>query len=96
MRCLAVSLIFAVVSTAAAAMCAPRDLTADFLAKEFDQVAHSMGIDANGNMMELYVSESGGTWTITVTMPTGVTCLAGSGTAFETAAKRPPDPGEDS
>ena len=42
-------------------------------------------------LVETFASAETGTWTITVTMPTGVTCLVASGQAFETASVALPD-----
>ncbi len=36
-----------------------------------------------GAVMEVFASSATGTWTITVTSPSGVTCLIASGQSFE-------------
>ena len=43
----------------------------------------SIGIAANNAVMEVFVNLEGGSWTITVTMTNGITCLVASGQAFE-------------
>ncbi|MGB0658681.1 MAG: hypothetical protein ACPGNV_00790 [Mangrovicoccus sp.] len=42
-----------------------------------------MGLGANNSVVEIFASDKTGTWTITVTMPNGTTCLIASGQAFE-------------
>jgi hypothetical protein len=43
--------------------------------------------------MELFASETSGTWTVTVTLPDGQMCLMASGSNFEALAA--PKPGSD-
>jgi hypothetical protein len=49
-----------------------------------------MGLGANNAVVEVFASEETGTWTITVTMPSGLTCLVASGQSFETLAEALP------
>lgn len=79
---------------AAAAGCAPREVVVDRLAERYGESRHAVGLGASGTMMELFAAPETGTWTITVTSARGITCLVGSGRAFETMAKAPPDAGE--
>jgi hypothetical protein len=53
-----------------------------------------MGLGANNAVVEVFASDASGSWTITVTMPNGLTCLVASGQAFETMADTPPAPGK--
>ena len=46
-------------------------------------------------MVEVFASRDTGTWTITVTRPSGLTCLVASGQAFETLAEALPGPEKD-
>ncbi len=63
--------------------CAERDKVIQRLNNKYGETVRSMGLGANNGMMEVYASEETGTWTITVTMPDGQTCLIASGQAFE-------------
>lgn len=63
--------------------CAERDKVVQRLNNTYGETVRSMGLGANNGMMEVYASEETGTWTITVTMPDGQTCLIASGQAFE-------------
>lgn len=52
------------------------------LAEGYGESRQSMGLGANNSLVEVFASE-GGSWTITVTAPNGITCLLASGQAFE-------------
>jgi len=67
-----------------AATCAERQTVIDKLADRYGERVQSMGLGANNGIVEVFASDETGTWTITVTMPNGITCLVASGQAFET------------
>jgi len=63
--------------------CGPREMVLQRLSEGFGEARQSMGLGANNAVVEVYASLETGTWTITVTMPGGMTCLVASGRAFE-------------
>ena len=69
--------------------CAPRDRVVESLTVTYGETRQSIGLAPNNGVIEVFASKSTGTWTITVTMPTGVTCLVASGQAFEAFAEAP-------
>jgi len=75
--------------------CAPRDEVVDRLAAKFGETRQSMGLGANNAVMEVFASPDSGSWTITVTMANGITCLVASGQAFEELAEALPPKGDD-
>lgn len=75
--------------------CAPRDAVVERLASKYGETRQSIGLGANNAMVEVFASDETGTWTITVTMPNGVTCLVASGQAFEELAEALPAAGND-
>ncbi|MEM8581408.1 MAG: hypothetical protein AAGA38_14460 [Pseudomonadota bacterium] len=76
--------------------CADRDKVIDRLNNTYGETVRSMGLGANNGMMEVYASEETGSWSITMTMPDGKTCLIASGQAFEGAINAPKVvPGDD-
>jgi hypothetical protein len=94
--------ILALVSAAAAgpavsqpAHCAPRDTVIQRLAEQYGETRRSVGLGANNQVIEVFAAEDTGTWTITVTSATGLTCLVASGMAFEALADALPGPGDD-
>lgn len=78
-------LILAPLPTQAQPQCAKHQAVADELASKYGEKRHSMGLAANSTVMELYASLETGTWTMTVTMPDGMTCLVAAGDNFKTA-----------
>jgi hypothetical protein len=77
------------------AQCAPRDRVVAVLGDTYGETRRSLGLAANSTVMELYASETSGTWTITVTLPSGLTCLVASGGNFQADAPDATVPGED-
>ncbi len=75
------------------ANCAPRDLVLERLASGFGETRQSIGLADNNAVVEVFASAASGSWTITVTLPTGLTCLVASGVAYETLAEALPPVG---
>ncbi|GGE40336.1 hypothetical protein GCM10011360_29970 [Primorskyibacter flagellatus] len=75
--------------------CAPRDVVLERLSAKFGETRQSIGLGPNNQMVEVFASRDTGTWTITVTRPSGLTCLVASGQAFETLAEALPKPEKD-
>jgi hypothetical protein len=74
--------------------CAPRSAVIERLATKYGETRQSIGLAAQGSVVEVFASIETGSWTITVTMPSGVTCLVASGQSFETLAETLPDEGD--
>lgn len=53
------------------------------LAERYGETRQSIGLAANNQVVEVFASDETGTWTITVTTTSGVTCLVAAGQAFE-------------
>ena len=75
--------------------CAPREMVVDRLAKKFGETRQSIGLGANNAVVEVFASDTSGSWTITVTSASGMTCLVASGQAYETMAEALPAEGND-
>lgn len=63
--------------------CAKRAAITEKLANKYGETRQSMGLGAINAVVEVFASKDSRTWTITVTMPTGLTCLVATGQAFE-------------
>lgn len=59
-------------------MCAPPDALAQKLGSEFGEAVTAEGVDAGGNLVQVYTSKNG-TWTIAVTLPGGPSCIVSTG-----------------
>lgn len=63
--------------------CGVRTAVVERLATKYGESRQSIGMAPQGRVVEVFASLETGTWTITVTMPNGVTCLVASGQSFE-------------
>ncbi len=66
--------------------CAPRADVLQRLTEAYGETRRGIGITRQGAVMELFASDQSGSWTITVTLPDGMTCLVASGQAYEQMA----------
>ncbi|MEE9426882.1 MAG: hypothetical protein V3V25_01920 [Paracoccaceae bacterium] len=80
---------------AQSARCADREIVVNRLAAKYGESRQSIGLGANNSVVEMFASVQTGTWTITVTMPTGQTCIVAAGRSFEALAEAPAIPGND-
>ncbi len=75
--------------------CSQRDAVVERLATKYGESRQSIGMAPKGRVVEVYASLETGTWTITVTMPNGITCLVASGQSFENLDEPVEAPGDD-
>lgn len=94
-RYLALALLAAGPAAAQGQNCGPRAQVVPYLAAQFGESVQSMGMAANGQVAEVWANTETGSWTFTVTLPTGMICLMASGTSFEHAPAAPAPMGED-
>lgn len=64
--------------------CAPRDVVVSRLGSSYGETRRSIGLGNNNSVVEVFASDTTGSWTITVTRVDGITCLVASGQAFDT------------
>lgn len=76
------------------AQCAERARIVERLATGFGETRRSLGLAANNAVMEVFASEETGSWTITVTLANGMTCLVASGQNFEAVSETLPAKGK--
>jgi hypothetical protein len=69
--------------------CAQRDMVIERLAERYGESRQSIGMAANNSVVEVFASLETGTWTITVTLPDGTTCMVASGQSFERLDEAP-------
>lgn len=74
-------------------LCAQRAQIVEHLSGRYGEEVQGMGLAPNNRIVEVFVSEETGTWTITVTSADGTMCLMAAGSYFE--AMRPVPAGED-
>jgi hypothetical protein len=74
--------------------CAPRDDVMSYLADKYGETRRSIGLAGQGAVMEMHAADATGTWTITMTLPDGVTCMIASGQGYETLTEELPAAGD--
>jgi hypothetical protein len=62
--------------------CGVRTDVVAHLDKKFGEQRNNMMLDARGNLVELFSNLDTGSWTLTVTIPDGPTCVLSSGESF--------------
>ncbi len=77
--------------------CGPRERVLGILAERYGETRQSIGLTDDGKVVEVFASNDSGTWTVIVTLPSGLACLVASGSSFELAGDdRLPAPGDPS
>lgn len=69
--------------------CAPREGVIERLTQTYGEKRQSIGLVGQDTMMEMFASTRTGSWTITVTLPDGMTCLVASGQGYKPIADAP-------
>jgi hypothetical protein len=78
----------------ASPQCGKRDIVVTQLTEKYGETRRGMGVANNNSVMEMFASDSSGSWTITVTMPDGRMCLVASGQGYEAMSEELPAKGE--
>lgn len=78
----------------AAEPCGPHAKVIELLARSYGEARQGIGLNGEQRVMEIFVNAKTGSWTITVTLPDGLTCLAATGEHFETIAAPLPAKGD--
>jgi len=68
--------------------CVSRETILQYLATKYSEEPVAIGIANNGGVIEVIASAGGGTWTIIITMPSGVSCLLATGRVWETVTPK--------
>lgn len=76
-------------AAAQAPICGPRGVVLQQLEQQFGEVPAGRGLTSEGAVLELLVSPAG-TWTLLMSLPNGLSCLAAAGELWESVA-RPED-----
>lgn len=82
MRAFILALLVSVTPAVAQQACAPHDVISGGLKAKYGETVQSRGLDGQGRLVEVYASDETGSWTITYTLPDGMTCLVASGSDF--------------
>ena len=53
------------------------------LEAKYHEAPAAVGLADNGALLEVFASKSGETWTVTVTMPNGISCMVATGQQWQ-------------
>ena len=67
----------------AAPQCDKRDAVLGILAEKYAEVRVAIGLGSNGGLVEVLSSKDGGTWSIIITSPKGMSCLVAAGESWQ-------------
>ncbi len=62
------------------------------LRARYDEAPVSLGLQSNGNVLQVFASARSGSWTIVSTSPSGLTCVIAAGRGWEAATPPSADP----
>ena len=72
--------------------CKPwRELAAE-LGRRYAERPVALGLQSNGNLLQVFASEATGTWTLVTMHPSGTACLIGAGDSWDISPKPNADP----
>lgn len=73
------AIFFGLPALAQGANCGDHDAIVERLAARYGEARQNVGLNQNDALVEIFASPETGTWTILVTMPTGMSCLVAAG-----------------
>ncbi|PUB16394.1 hypothetical protein [Yoonia sediminilitoris] len=71
--------------------CAAHEAVVERLADRYGESRKSIGLGSDNSVVEVFASDTTGSWTIVVTKPGGPTCLVAAGQSFQTVSDALPD-----
>lgn len=61
---------------------------AEQLDEKFNERPVAAGLQSNGNLVQLFVAEDTGTWSMVIVRPSGVGCLVSAGEGWQTVSHK--------
>ena len=80
---LCTALAFIVLSSQAHATCGERDVLVRLLEERYQERSVESGLGTGGNLIELFASERGETWTLVTVDPRGIACVIAVGNDWQ-------------
>ena len=91
------AIIAALVATSATAQntrpCFQREALIETLAAKYGEARQVVALDGQGRLIEIFANVKTGSWTLTVSLPSGLTCMMRSGLSFERVSEALPPEG---
>ncbi|MBX9720639.1 MAG: hypothetical protein K2X81_04540, partial [Candidatus Obscuribacterales bacterium] len=64
-------------------VCASRDMLLQSLQRDYSEAPSAIGVANDGNVLELFKTQDGKTWTLLMSMPDGTSCVVAAGEGWE-------------
>ena len=74
--------------------CAPRDAAIVNLAAKYGETRQTIGLGSGGSVVEMFANTESGGWTVLVTRPDGISCIAVHGQSFAIVSDPPTPEGD--
>ena len=84
-RLLGIILAASVAAPAFGQACSTRSEIISELAEKYGETVHGVGLRSSGSVLELFVSEKTGSWTIVITSSDGTSCAVDAGASWQDA-----------
>lgn len=65
---------------------------AETLGNRYGEAPVSLGLQSNGNVLQVFTSAESGSWTILSVAPSGIGCIVAAGKNWTTRAPQPAEP----
>jgi hypothetical protein len=72
--------------------CNSHDKLVELLQRNYTEAPSAMGLQANGHLLEVFMSKESGSWTIVSTRPDGVSCIIAAGQYWRELPDSPIEP----
>jgi hypothetical protein len=72
----------------AAPVCASDEAVSKELESRYGEVPVARGLASDGKLLQVFASEDGISWTVVLTRPDGVSCIAATGRFWQTVAEK--------
>lgn len=74
-------------SRAQQSLCLDREKLAETLVGRYSEKPVAAGLDSGGKLLEIFASGEGGSWTMAVTSPEGISCVIATGEQWLSGVK---------
>jgi hypothetical protein len=73
--------------------CNSHDKLVEMLGRGYAEAPSALGLQANGPLLEVFVSRKSGSWTIVSTRPDRISCIVAAGQYWQELPEPPAEPG---
>lgn len=85
---LALTLLLGAKAALAETACASDEALSKQLEHRYAESPIARGLASSGKLLQVFASEDGGSWTVVITQPDGMSCVTASGRFWQTVTKK--------